>query len=294
MSRWAVELVGESLDLSAGELQGCLEAAGDASVAIRLAGRHAVVDTDRMDAAMGRTALSRRAFEIAMEYPDADHILRDPSTIAGHVEGTYRLSVSPGDGAPPSTEGLAAALAAAIPAKAAPRSPNTIVKVIVGSPTLVGVLRLSADRSAMMSRDVKRRPFFSPVSIRSTFARALVNLSRAPAGGRFADPFCGGGGVLLEAADIVGADVHGIDIDREMVSGARANLAHFDLSANVSEGDVSSVVGLAPLDAVATDPPYGRSTSLRNEGLAAIYRRMFESVADALRPGGHLAVALPA
>ncbi|MCI0497906.1 MAG: methyltransferase domain-containing protein [Thermoplasmata archaeon] len=293
MPRWAVELAGEELELSVEELRGCVEASGERPAPIGLYGRHAILDADCMCAAMARTALARRAFEVVIELDGLDALLTDPSVIARHVEGTFRLSVSPGDDAPSGVEHLAAALAPGIPGRPALRDPDTVVKVIAGAPTIVAVLRHSADRASFMARDVMKRPFFSPVSIRAPLARTLVNLSRVPVGGRFADPFCGAGGILMEAAAI-GAEAHGIDISGEMVAGAMANLGHFGLEASVAAGDVSAISELAPLDAVATDPPYGRSTSLRDEGLAAIYRRMFESVADALRTGGHLALALPA
>ena len=133
-------------------------------------------------------------------------------------------------------------LAARIDRRAILQEPDDVVKVLAGTPAYAGVLRHSADRDALLSRDVMKRPHFSPVSIRSHYARLLVNLSRAPVGGRFVDPFCGGGGIIMEAADI-GCETTGIDISKDAVKGARVNMEHYGLDASLSSGDISSISG---------------------------------------------------
>ena len=49
-------------------------------------------------------------------------------------------------------------------------------------------------------------------------ARALVNISLVNPGEWLFDPFCGTGGILIEASD-VGAVAAGGDMDRVMVTG---------------------------------------------------------------------------
>jgi tRNA (guanine10-N2)-dimethyltransferase len=104
------------------------------------------------------------------------------------------------------------------------------------------------------------RPFFSPVVIMPKIARALVNLSRVNAAELLLDPFCGTGGILIEA-DTIGASAIGADVQAKMVDGARQNLEFCGLQANLIVSDVSkSPLKDNSIDAVVTDMPYGRAS----------------------------------
>src|SRR3990170_4415126 len=70
---------------------------------------------------------------------------------------------------------------------------------------------------------IDRHAFEQPISLPPRFARALVNLSRVPDGGVLLDPFCGTGGILLEAG-LVGARLVGGDVRADMVEGCRRTL----------------------------------------------------------------------
>src|SRR2546426_489618 len=50
---------------------------------------------------------------------------------------------------------------------------------------------------------------------------------------------------------------------------------------------------VARVDAIATDPPYGRAASPRGESIASLYRRAFAAFREILPRGGFAAVALP-
>jgi len=294
MPDWVLELAGEDHAFSVAELSAALEAERVDSTPPEVIGRHVVLSSEGPLPVFTRLAMAHRAFEVVSQSSSLVGLLADIGPVRDAVEGTYRISLKITGGAGGEPRGAIERLVKALGPGASPREPDTVVKVIVApGRALAGVHRADTARRSVLSRDVMRRPFFSPVSIRSEYARTLVNLSRVPGGGRFADPFCGGGGILMEAAS-AGAASTGIDIDPGMLEGAAENLEAFGLEAELIGGDVSELTSLAPLDAVATDPPYGRSTALRDEGLAAIYSRLFSSSADALAPGGHLAVALPA
>ena len=84
------------------------------------------------------------------------------------------------------------------------------------------------DRCQFEQRKVAERPFFSPISLHPKFARALVNMTLVKRGDRLLDPFCGTGGVLIEAASI-GVRACGSDISPEMVDGCIQNMEHFGL-----------------------------------------------------------------
>ena len=113
-------------------------------------------------------------------------------------------------------------------------------------------------------------------------------------GQRLLDPFCGTGGVLIEAASI-GVKAIGSDISPKMVEGCKENLEHFNLEwekIEVSDiGDIESSIGR--VDSVATDPPYGRATSTMREPLGDLYKRAFCSMTEVLGPGSGIGVVLP-
>jgi tRNA (guanine10-N2)-dimethyltransferase len=162
----------------------------------------------------------------------------------------------------------------------------------------VGQQLWESDPKALRERHVDRRPFSSPVSLEPRLARALVNLAVVRPGDTVLDPFCGTGGVLLEAAQM-GTQAMGSDLDPEMVAGTQRNLAHFGLKGVVFASDVSAApdqlasMGVHEVDAVVSDLPYGRSASTGKEATRALYRRAFETVARVLKPGGHAVMGLP-
>lgn len=171
--------------------------------------------------------------------------------------------------------------------------PDVDFRVLAGPEFLLGRVVHHVDRAGLEARKVTHRTFSLPISLHPKFCRAAVNLARAPSGGVVLDPFCGTGGILLEAARM-GMDAVGADLRRTMVEGARASLRDLHADASFAVADA----GRGPwrpssIDAVATDPPYGRAASTRGEPTLRLYARAAESVADALRRGGHLAAVLP-
>ena len=107
------------------------------------------------------------------------------------------------------------------------------------------------------------------------------------------DPFCGTGGVLAEAARL-GMRAIGGDLLPAMVERSRRALAAVRGRYEVSVADVAEWSDLrARVDAIATDPPYGRSTTTAHEGLESLYRRAFRMFAAGLPPGGYVAIVLP-
>ncbi len=112
------------------------------------------------------------------------------------------------------------------------------------------------------ARALKFRMFSHPSSLDPRLARAMVNLSRARKGCKFLDCFCGAGGVLLEAY-LMGCIAYGIDIKLKMLIGCSMNLFQYSSYAFTVLGDARRLmVREKSIDAVATDPPYGRSTFL--------------------------------
>ncbi len=173
-------------------------------------------------------------------------------------------------------------------------TPEVEVRILISNGIHFFIGDREIDRSEFERRKVGLRPFFSPISLHPKFARALVNLTGVRRGERLLDPFCGTGGVLIEAS-LMGIKTLGSDISEEMVQGCAENMDYFDADyENLERGDVGDILdifGIVP--AIATDPPYGRSTTTMREDLGTLYDRMMGSFAETLSPGGRLGVVLP-
>lgn len=141
------------------------------------------------------------------------------------------------------------------------KSPDGIICVLVTKDLcMLGGILQNIDKKQFLRRAPQARPFFLPGVLVPKFARTLVNLSRVGSGEIFLDPFCGTGGILIEAA-LVGADVIGSDILMRAVRGAANNLRFYGLSGELAACDATALcLQDESIAAIATDPPYGRST----------------------------------
>lgn len=121
------------------------------------------------------------------------------------------------------------------------------------------------DRGGFESRKNQYRPFSSPVTLHPRMARAMVNLSQVPRDGSLLDPFCGTGGILLEAG-LIGCEVYGSDVQEEMVEGTRENLEAFQVEADIRLADFSDVEAVfgRRFDAVVADLPYGKASKVED------------------------------
>lgn len=144
-----------------------------------------------------------------------------------------------------------------------------------------GRVILRIDRGAFEARNPMRRPFFHPGVMMPRMGRALVNISLAAPGERIYDPFCGTGGILLEAREI-GIRVLGSDFDPAMVDGYQQNLPGLDVM--IADATAVPVCDDA-LDAVVTDLPYGQSVRIRAESMDRLYDGSLAEIRRILRPG---------
>lgn len=150
--------------------------------------------------------------------------------------------------------------------------------VITGDKIVLGQEIACPDRSGFESRRPHLKPFFHPGVLMPRMARALVNLSQAMPGERLLDPFAGTGGILVEAC-LIGIKGIGIDVQKRLIRGARANIACLDCS--LMTGDAKRLPFKdKSIDAAVLDTPYGRSAliearskeALLDESLAELHR----------------------
>lgn len=289
-----VELSGEHPGLAAAEVAGALRALGAQGATLRREGRLLLVEAPVDPSLLARRlALAHAVDEVLLEgeweglLARARGVELPPGTLAVRV---VNLRPCP---YPPDLAGRFGALLGR-GRRVDLEQPDNEVRVVLGpSSAYLTLLRARVDRSAYEARRVALRPFVQPISLHPRLARALVNLTGVPPGQALADPFCGTGGILLEAG-LVGARPLGLDIRREAVEGTGRTLEAFGVQGHLRVGDVAELPSWARgLTAVATDPPYGRSTTTRGEPLASLYRRAFGAIAEALAPEGRAALVVP-
>jgi len=170
-------------------------------------------------------------------------------------------------------------------------SPDHEIFVIISEKNYIGRKLYGVENKDFKSREVKNRPFSSPISLKPRYTRALINLSRPGNKAKLHDPFCGTGGILIEAY-LMGHDVSGGDKDPKMVEGCKINLREFLVEASLEVGDVSETIPEG-IDLIVTDPPYGRASSTSKEDLSPIYKRLFRTAQERLKKGGYLSAIFP-
>ena len=97
--------------------------------------------------------------------------------------------------------------------------------VLINNSAFMGFRIVKISKKHFFEKKPHKRPFFYPGSMSPKLARCMVNLTRIKSKDRLFNPFCGTGGILIEAG-IMGARVVGSDIDPKMVKGTIENLQH--------------------------------------------------------------------
>lgn len=151
-------------------------------------------------------------------------------------------------------------------------NPDKLYRVVITPEVCIfGLLLCSVDRGQFSDRKPHLRPFFFPGVVLPKIARIMVNLSRIGHDEILFDPFCGTGGILIEA-ELVGAKVIGGDVQKRMVLGAKKNLSSYNLSSNLLFGDACNLaLKDNSVDAIVIDPPYGRSALIKANSIEDLY-----------------------
>jgi tRNA (guanine10-N2)-dimethyltransferase len=146
--------------------------------------------------------------------------------------------------------------------------PQLLVRALLSEDVcIIGKTLTQMNRSQFESRRPRFRPYFYPGVLLPRMARASVNLSGIKAHELLFDPFCGTGGLLLEAG-LIGATVVGSDVDSKMVFGTKMNLDYYDVESALLVQDAQRLALRDEcVDGVTTDLPYGRSVSIHARSL---------------------------
>ncbi len=168
--------------------------------------------------------------------------------------------------------------------------PQVRIRAIdLGGDIIIGILNESPLRSELGERKGNNRAFFHPSMMRSHLARAMCNLARVMPGDIMLDPFCGGGGILCEGAQL-GARTVGIDMSWRLLQGARKNLQQIGSKTSALVQGDSRLLPINQVDVVVTDPPYGRTSSTRGGQPIRIVSQLLDELSTIIRNGGRLCI----
>ena len=165
------------------------------------------------------------------------------------------------------------------------RTPSVQILVLITSERiLVCKSGTSKLRALLRNREPGKKPFFHPSMMNSMLARVMCNLAGVRVGDVVLDPFCGGGGILCEAAHI-GASVIGIDLNWKLLVGAITNLSEIGAKYSIIQGDAQHLP-IKSIHRIVSDPPYGRASSTRGSIAIKLVESLLENVDSILQSKG--------
>lgn len=138
------------------------------------------------------------------------------------------------------------------------KNPRTLIEIFIVKNKAYACLHILEIKSDFEKRKAHLRPRLHPSSMHPKLSRAMINITGIKDKRvSLVDPFCGSGGVLIEA-ELMGLKSKGYDIDKIMIERAKENLAHYKLNYNLKLQD--SLKLKQKIRFIATDLPYGKST----------------------------------
>ncbi len=148
-------------------------------------------------------------------------------------------------------------------------------------------------KQRFVAREPKKKPKSHPAMLKPKLALLLVNLTGAKK--ELLDPFCGTGSILIEAG-VIGLKPIGTDIDKKMIRYSKLNTEHFKIKAQLKQGDATKLetaFKLNSIEAIACDPPYGKSSTLAGKKIKELYPKFLESASKTLKPACRLVMIRP-
>lgn len=163
------------------------------------------------------------------------------------------------------------------------KNPDFVIRAVLIDKWYLCRVVYERNKKSFEERRAPMRPFFSPVSLHPKYARYLVNTSGTREGDTVLDPFCGTGGILIEAA-MLGRKIIGNDSSLNMVMGTKLNFKYFKMEDyTVYNKDISELNLKFPVDAIVTDMPYGRSSGIDNHDIIELYKESFKKFYELLK-----------
>jgi len=291
------ELSGESKEMPLAEVRGCLKAETDSCDIVASGPGYAIAsfNESHLDSIADRISMSHSIGRYLGEYtPDDISGLEDIEL----PEGTFAIRAKRFEGMMKDVDSQKLIRSAgALLSKHNDvdlKDPDVIVRMQMCDKVHLYIEDKVTEKDLLEKRKVAERPFFSPISIHPKYARALINMAEVKRGQTVLDPFCGTGGIVIEAAEM-GMKAVASDFDEDMIIGCQENLDFYGLK--MHDFDVLDIGDIAErfpeMDSICTDPPYGRSTKTGGENITKLYQRAGDVIPECVKKGHKVGMVLP-
>lgn len=167
------------------------------------------------------------------------------------------------------------------------------VSIVSYNKVIITLQILEQDKKHFFDNKPHKRPYFHPGSMSPKLALCMVNLAHVHNRDTVLDPFCGTGGILIEAG-VLDTKLIGSDIEKHMYEGSKLNLAHEGFrDFKIMWEDVRKLKLDEQVDAVVMDPPYGISTTLGGDDTRKLYHEALLAISNYLKDDGYICMASP-
>ncbi|MBW2982268.1 methyltransferase domain-containing protein [Candidatus Woesearchaeota archaeon] len=143
---------------------------------------------------------------------------------------------------------------------------------------VIGALLKHKNKQEFEKRKPHLRPELHPSSLNPRLARALINLTGIKKG-KILDPFCGSGGILIEAG-LTNLKPIGYDIDKIMLKRTEINLKYYKVKDyKLKQQDATKIK--TNFDYIVTDLPYSKNT--KKQDLTKLYLTFLKTLKKILK-----------
>lgn len=143
------------------------------------------------------------------------------------------------------------------------KNPRTTITFFFSNKKAYCAILLGKVTDKFNERRAHLRPFHYSGSLHPKIARAMVNILGSPSKEPVLDPFCGAGGILLEAG-LMNMPVVGYDIHWRMIEGCGKNLRHYKIKKfDIMRKDAIHLD--KKINYLVTDLPYGLNSTIQSE-----------------------------
>lgn len=137
-------------------------------------------------------------------------------------------------------------------------NPKTPIEFLITKNKVYATKLVKELKHNFTERKAHKRPELHPTALNPKLARALINLSGAE--NEIMDPFCGAGGILIEAG-LIGIKPIGCDLYKTMLKKAKINLDYYKIK-NYKLINQDALKIKKKYNYIITDLPYGLNTSI--------------------------------
>lgn len=152
------------------------------------------------------------------------------------------------------------------------RNPNVLIHFFFVGKKVFVTKKLWQNQNTFLERKAQHRPGFYPASLHPQLALGMVNLSGVISG-TIVDPFCGTGGILIEAS-FSKRKSFGFDISNWMLEKCQQNLAYYKMK-KVQIQRADATLFRKKCAAIVTELPFGKNT--KSQDLILLYTRFLEN-----------------